>query len=539
VQRLAALYRWVQRREDQRAIKERRVPRVLSIPIDWELVPRSRSHRVRFLTPGEAARLLAATPARLRWPVAAGLLAGLRLNEILFLTHADVDRTLELLYVQRKSAPWLRGKTWYPKNRRERDVPLFAQLAPVLEAHAVAFAGERWLVPSLDARTPGRPMTDQTFARHFATIVRAAGLVSGRTAPEGVTVHTLRHTFASWLVMAKVDLLTVSRLLGHTSTLRRELLGAALQPRRAEARRLADRGRATTVTDMGLGRPGAVLGEPDLVCAVGHLLVARADRARDRAPRTAIARCGAAGRGCRALATGGRTRRGATAHAGSTRFDRQRGDYRMTFASRGCPVGCWFCIVPKIEGVDVHARLGFQPAPILCDNNLSALPVEFQEHILGATARRARSSGRNSGFEPRAFDEGTYAALEAAAARRRGASPSTRSRERADVERMMKILRAESARSGSGGYVLVGNEPIAACYERAMQVIAWGGEPYCQYVLPLNWLGDPATLRAAPRLDLSARPRLLPVLQLEVHTGFRASARSRAAAAEPTKAPRP
>lgn len=236
VQRLAALYRWVQKREDQRAMKERRVPRVLSIPIDWELVPKSRSHRVRFLTPGEAARLMAATPDRLRWPIAAGLLAGLRLNEILFLTHADVDRTLGLLYVQRKSAPWLRGKTWYPKNRRERDVPLFTQLAPVLEAHAAAFAGERWLVPSLDARTPGRPMTDKTFARHFRRIVREAGLVPGRDTPEGVTVHTLRHTFASWLVMAKVDLLTVSRLLGHTTVKLVESTYAHLSPEhRAEA----------------------------------------------------------------------------------------------------------------------------------------------------------------------------------------------------------------------------------------------------------------------------------------------------------------
>lgn len=33
-----------------------------------------------------------------------------------------------------------------------------------------------------------------------------------------------------------------------------------------------------------------------------------------------------------------------------------------------------------------------------------------------------------------------------------------------------------------------------ACYERAMQVIGWGGEPWCQFVLPLNWLGDPTRL---------------------------------------------
>ena len=30
------------------------------------------------------------------------------------------------------------------------------------------------------------------------------------------------------------------------------------------------------------------------------------------------------------------------------RFDRQRGRYKMTFAVRGCPVGCAFCIVPKL-----------------------------------------------------------------------------------------------------------------------------------------------------------------------------------------------
>ncbi len=63
---------------------------------------------------------------------------------------------------------------------------------------------------------------------------------------------------------------------------------------------------------------------------------------------------------------------------------------------------------------------------------------------------------------------------------------------------MMRLLAAESARKKQV-YVLVGNEPIDACHERAQQVIAWGGEPHCQFVLPLNWLGDPAAIR--PRHD--------------------------------------
>jgi integrase len=37
--------------------------------------------------------------------------------------------------------------------------------------------------------------------------------------PKGVTLHTLRHTCASWLINAGVDLYTVGRILGHSSPL--------------------------------------------------------------------------------------------------------------------------------------------------------------------------------------------------------------------------------------------------------------------------------------------------------------------------------
>jgi hypothetical protein len=169
------------------------------------------------------------------------------------------------------------------------------------------------------------------------------------------------------------------------------------------------------------------------------------------------------------------------------RFERQRGHFRMTFASRGCSVNCWFCVVPRLEGTDFTLDAEFEPAPILCDNNLSALPADFQQHIL----ERYRVTGTrlvdaNSGFEPRTFTEETYQRW-----RHQLLGPwrfaCDTSSELAYVQQMMTVLAGEAPRRKQV-YVLIGNEPIAACYERARKVIEWGGEPYCQPVMPLNAL---------------------------------------------------
>lgn len=171
------------------------------------------------------------------------------------------------------------------------------------------------------------------------------------------------------------------------------------------------------------------------------------------------------------------------------RFDKQRGSYQATFASRGCPVNCSFCIVPRIEGLEFSYDREFQPAPYLLDNNLSALPVEYQEHIV----RRYLEAGvrlvdANSGFEPRTFDEGTFARWRDLL---RGAPwrlALDELGELEDVRRALHILRDVRPRMKQI-YVLAGNEPFAACVERAQKVIEWGGEPWVQPVVPLNWLG--------------------------------------------------
>jgi len=165
-----------------------------------------------------------------------------------------------------------------------------------------------------------------------------------------------------------------------------------------------------------------------------------------------------------------------------------------TFASRGCPVGCWFCIVPKMEGRVFTELPDFPVRPVLCDNNLSALSPAYQDHIIA----RYRATGvplldANSGFEPRTFDDEVYARW----------CPINRGPwrfayddqpERSYVERVMRMLAGEPPKR-KRVYVLIGNEPVASCLERIREVMAWGGEPYVQRYMKLNALERKPNIR--------------------------------------------
>jgi len=160
-----------------------------------------------------------------------------------------------------------------------------------------------------------------------------------------------------------------------------------------------------------------------------------------------------------------------------------------TFASRGCDVGCWFCVVPKMEGKTYTLLPDFTPRPILCDNNLSALPEEYQRHII----EKYKGAGvplldANSGFEPRTFSEDVFLRWkEINKGAWRFAYDDMNDREH--VERVMAMLRKyEVSPARIQVYTLIGNEPIGVCMGRIKEVIQWGGQPYAQPVMKLNAL---------------------------------------------------
>lgn len=162
---------------------------------------------------------------------------------------------------------------------------------------------------------------------------------------------------------------------------------------------------------------------------------------------------------------------------------------QATMASRGCPVGCWFCIVPAMEGREFTELPDFPVRPVLCDNNLSALSPEYQDHIV-SRYRKADIPllDANSGFEPRTFDDevlNRWRPINKGAWR----FAYDDDNDGPHVERVMQMLRREGVRPRLiQVYVLIGNEPAAQCLARIRRVIDWGGEPYVQPLMKLNAL---------------------------------------------------
>lgn len=159
-----------------------------------------------------------------------------------------------------------------------------------------------------------------------------------------------------------------------------------------------------------------------------------------------------------------------------------------TMASRGCPVGCWFCIVPAMEGREFTLLPDFPVRSVLCDNNLSGLPMDYQAHIIA----RYRDEGvrlldANSGFEPRTFTPDVYALWRDLINEGRGPWRFAYDdmAEREEVRRVFKLLSGEPQKR-KRVYVLVGNEPFADCMQRIQETIDAGCEPHVQPVMKLN-----------------------------------------------------
>jgi len=122
--------------------------------------------------------------------------AGLRVSEVTHLRVADIDSARMVIRVR------------HGKGRKDRYVMLSPRLLEILRAYwKVARPGD-FLFPGA---APDRPLTTGSVRKVCSRARRAAGL------DKHVTVHTLRHSFATHLLEAGTDLRTIQVLLGHHS----------------------------------------------------------------------------------------------------------------------------------------------------------------------------------------------------------------------------------------------------------------------------------------------------------------------------------
>jgi hypothetical protein len=182
------------------------------------------------------------------------------------------------------------------------------------------------------------------------------------------------------------------------------------------------------------------------------------------------------------------------------RFDAEPGAYPMVYFSRGCPAyspACGLCPVPMMDGNEFTFFPDATPAKFLLDNNLSALPAEYQEHIIGRYLCdwKGGKVDANSGFEPHSFTAETLKRWEKfpLLCWRFGYDDLT---ERDQALEMMRLLKAH----GHTGekvrvYTLIGNEPKADCLKRIREVIANGFHPWPQRLRPLDWREGPLPCR--------------------------------------------
>ena len=177
--------------------------RMFKKALEWELIDesvfkrissvkllRGEIKRLRYLTEEETERLINACNKEIRPIVITALNTGMRKSEIFNLTWDRVDLKNRII---------LLDKT---KNGERREIPINDTLHKTLSG----------LVRRLDCKYVFyNPKTLKPFdnvKRSFSSALRKSHILDFH-------FHDLRHTFASRLVMAGVDLMTVKELLGH------------------------------------------------------------------------------------------------------------------------------------------------------------------------------------------------------------------------------------------------------------------------------------------------------------------------------------
>jgi len=153
--------------------------------------------KVEYFTQDQVKAILRHGDSPFREMILFFLYTGMRRSELIYLEWSDIDLKNEIINVQSKDG-------FHPKSYKPRSIEINPELRKVLDSLPsngnLVFGNGR-----------GEPLFNpKTIGRRFKMVLEKAGIDFG-------SLHTLRHTFASHLVMEGVDLKTVQEFLGHAS----------------------------------------------------------------------------------------------------------------------------------------------------------------------------------------------------------------------------------------------------------------------------------------------------------------------------------
>lgn len=134
----------------------------------------------------------------LKWKVLLLLIysAGLRVSEAVNLTVQDIDRDRMLIHVRQA------------KGRKDRYTLLSKVALQAFEQYERKFLIESWVFPGKDSNH----LSERSAQKVFKIACERAGI------KKKVSIHTLRHSFATHLLEGGTDLRYIQELLGHSNS---------------------------------------------------------------------------------------------------------------------------------------------------------------------------------------------------------------------------------------------------------------------------------------------------------------------------------
>lgn len=233
-------------------------------PSDSVTLPRDRRREAAMVLPtvDDVGKVMKAAEPSFQAFIALAAFAGLRLGEAAGLQVGDIDflrRTLAVRrQVQRAGIGTVEVRA--PKYGSERVVYLADGLLELLSEHVAQHRPGEELTRWLFVATTGLPPHQNTVGHQWRKACKSAKL-------GGFTLHDLRHFYASGLIAAGCDVVTVQRALGHAKATTTLNTYAHLWPTAEDRTRTAASGlfmAATAVSVTARRRPSDGRQAPDL-----------------------------------------------------------------------------------------------------------------------------------------------------------------------------------------------------------------------------------------------------------------------------------